>query len=494
MLTNPAYAGAFVFGRTKVSRRLDEDGRVVARVRDLPVEEWEVCLPGHHPGFIDWDTYLANRARLRANWRPPAGEGGGAAREGRALLQGLVRCGRCGRRMQVGYTKARTPRYLCARAMQLYGGSRTCQSLGGRALESAVVAEVFAVLEPAAIAATARALAEAEGAHRQRLGAFELAVERAQFEADRARRQFDGCEPENRLVARNLERTWEQRLVALRQAQADLDAQRSRRPPKLTDDEMDWVARAGADLRAVFDAPTTTVRERKLLLRALITDVVVTVDRPAAEVRGRICWEGGATTDISVDLPRVADNALTTDEETVEAVRRLAVHYDDATIARHLARRGHVTATGRPFNKKRVTSLRRSRGIPGPAPQGAAVTPLEEDVEIVSLTQAQAVLGISRSTLHRWIADGFVAAEQDTPGGPRRVRIDAALRAKVLPELPEGWMGLAEAAKALGVVRQTVLDRIQRGELDAVGITRGRRAGLAVQVPVPQDRLFSPRP
>jgi hypothetical protein len=462
---------------------------VVASVRDLPVEEWEVCLPGHHPGYIDWDTYLANRARLRANWRPPAGEGGGAAREGRALLQGLVRCGRCGRRMQVGYTKARTPRYLCARAMQLYGGSQTCQSLGGRSLEAAVVGEVFAVLEPAAMAATAGALAEAEAAHRQRLGAFELAVERARFEADRARRQFDACEPENRLVARSLERAWEQRLVALRQASADLDNQRARRPPQLTDDETAWLARAGADLRAVFDAPTTTVRERKLLLRSLITDVVVDVDRPAAEVRGRICWEGGATTDISLAVPRVADNAPTTDEDTVETVRRLAVHYDDATIARHLARRGQLTATGRQFTKKHVASLRRSRGIPGP--QDAAVTPPDEDVEIVSLTQAQAILGISRSTLHRWIADGFVVADQDTPGGPRRVRVDAALRAKVLAELPEGWMGLAQAAKALGVARQTVLDRIRRGEIDAVAVTRGRRAGLAIRVPERQDGLFT---
>jgi DNA invertase Pin-like site-specific DNA recombinase/predicted DNA-binding transcriptional regulator AlpA len=493
LLTNPAYAGAYVFGRTKRSRRLDETGRVVTTTRELPVDQWEVCLPGHHPGYIDWDTYLANRARLRSNWRSPAGEGGGAAREGRALLQGLVRCERCGRRMQVGYSTGARPRYLCARALQLYGAGRRCQSVGGRSLEAAVLTEVFSVLEPAAMTATAQALAESEHHHRQRLTVFELAVERARFEAERARRQFDACEPENRLVARNLERAWEERLVVLRHAEADLATQQARRPPRLSDEELAWLSRAGADLRAVFDADTTTIRERKLLLRALIADVVVNVDRPAGVARGRICWEGGATTEITFALPKRGDSALTTDEETVEAVRRLAAHYDDATIARHLGRRSRVTATGLPFTKERVASLRRTRGIPGPQSPGN-VTPPGDDAQVVTITQAQGILGVSRATLHRWIADGFIPAEQDTPGGPRRVRIDAALRAKLVPELPPGWVGLAQAAQTLGVARQTVLDRIRRGELDAVAVTRGRRTGLAIRVPPPQDDLFSSQP
>ena len=123
LLSNPVYAGAFVFGRTKVERRVDEAGKVVTRIREVPLEEWEVCIPDHHPGFISWETYLANRETLRSNWRAPAGEGGGAAREGRALLQGLVRCGRCGRRMQVGYATGSRPRYLCAAGPPaLWGG------------------------------------------------------------------------------------------------------------------------------------------------------------------------------------------------------------------------------------------------------------------------------------------------------------------------------------------------------------------------------------
>ena len=137
-LTNPAYAGAFVFGRTRTEKRIDPAGRVHRPdVRLLPREQWEVLIPDHHPGFISWETYEANTARLRANWRPPRGLGGGAAREGRALLQGLLRCGRCGRIMQTGYSgpKGNCPRYVCARAKQLYAGEHGCQSIGGGRLE-----------------------------------------------------------------------------------------------------------------------------------------------------------------------------------------------------------------------------------------------------------------------------------------------------------------------------------------------------------------------
>ncbi|MGH8930938.1 MAG: recombinase family protein, partial [Egibacteraceae bacterium] len=230
-LSNPAYAGAFVFGRTRRVKRLDTDGRLVTSTRQVPRDEWAVLICDHHPGFVTWERYEDNLARLRANWRAPRGHGGGAPREGTALLQGRIRCGRCGRMMQTGYsgTNGNCPRYVCARAKQLYGGERGCQSLGGRRLEQRVLDEVLTVLAPAALAATAAALGQAQTHHAQRLAAFELAVERARYEAERTRRQFDAVEPENRLVARTLERAWEQALGQLRRAEADLAAQQARR-------------------------------------------------------------------------------------------------------------------------------------------------------------------------------------------------------------------------------------------------------------------------
>jgi DNA invertase Pin-like site-specific DNA recombinase len=180
-LTNPNYAGAFVFGRSRTDKRLDANGKVVTRTRFLPRDEWEVLIPDHHPGFITWERFEANQDQLRANWRAPRGHGGGAVREGTALLQGRLRCGRCGRMMQTGYsgTKGNCPRYVCGRAHQLYGTGAICQSLGGRRLEQRILDEAFAVLEPAALAATAHALADTESVHARRLEAFELAVERA---------------------------------------------------------------------------------------------------------------------------------------------------------------------------------------------------------------------------------------------------------------------------------------------------------------------------
>jgi hypothetical protein len=396
--------------------------------------------------------------------------------------------------MLVGYSgpDGRVPRYLCAQGLRLYGSARSCQSLSGRRLDAVVVEEMFTVLQPAALAATAAALAEAEDQHVRRVRAFELAVERAHYEAERARRQFDAVEPENRLVARSLESDWEARLVMLRRAEADLAAQRSRRPAVLTEEEVAWLSHAGADLRAVFDADTTTIRERKQLIRLLISEIVITVDRDTAQAAVRIRWEGGTQTGITVALPRRGvDSAIHTETDTLERIGRLAIHYDDATIARLLARQGVMTATGLPFTRDRVGSLRRKHGITRPS---EPVGPAGDDVHMVSIAEAQTLLGTSRATLYRWLASGFIRGEQHGPGGPWRIRIDAELRATITPDAPEGWVGLKQAARRLGVAKQTVLDRIRRGELNAVHVNRGQRKGLAIQLPLPEDTLFAATP
>jgi DNA invertase Pin-like site-specific DNA recombinase len=490
LLTNPVYAGAFVFGRTRTEKRIGPDGRVVERTRQVPRDQWEVCIPDHHPGFVSWERYEQIQLQLRANWRAPRGHGGGVAREGTALLQGRLRCGKCGRIMQTGYsgTKGNCPRYVCARAKQLYGLQHGCQSLGGRRLEQRVLAEVFAVLEPACLQATATALAEADAHHAARLRAFELQVERARFEADRARRQFDQVEPENRLVARTLERAWEQRLAELRQAEADLAAQQARRPVTLTATELAWLQRAGADLRRVFEAPTTTPRERKQLLRMVISEVVVTVDAAQRTAGLRIVWQGGATSQLTMPLTKSGGHFRTTDEDTVALVRRLAVHYDDTQIALILSRQHRRTGSGLAFTRARVASLRASRGIP--ASPRTPVVAAGDDALVVSVARAEQLLGVSKVTIYRWIKEGFIVGEQLTPGGPWHIRIDDAVRSRIVPQVPEGWLGLDEAANALGVARQTVLHRVQRGELKAVHVNRGKRKGLRIQVKREQVGLF----
>jgi DNA invertase Pin-like site-specific DNA recombinase/predicted DNA-binding transcriptional regulator AlpA len=495
-LTNPAYAGAYVFGRTRTEKRLDASGKVVSRGRELPQQEWEVLITGHHPGYLDWDTWQGIQARLRANFKRPRGDGGGAARQGAALLSGLVRCGKCGRMMQVGYSghgPGLSPRYLCGRGTQLYG-TPPCQSIGGAYLHRAVLGQLFQVLEPASLQATAQAMADAEQRHRGQVAAFELALERARFEAGRAMRKLDEVEPGNRLVARTLEARLEERLAAAERAEADLAAARARHPVHLTSEELAWLKRAGADIRAVFDAPATTNSQRKQLIRAVISEITLTIDRPAGTCHALISWQGTATSSVTFPLPKRGSGAITSSEDIVSLVRRLAGHYNDTTIARILSRQHRATATGLPWTRDRVSGLRRSYDIPHCPQPPANVSGSEQDDVMATVPQAAQILGVDKTTIYRWLRNGFLTGEQLTPGAPWQIRITQALRGKVRPDVPDGWLPLDQAARVLGVARQTVLHKVQRGQLNAVHVTTGRRQGLRIQVEHDQPGLFATTP
>lgn len=494
ILIHPGYAGVFAYGRSTTEKHLDASGTVITRQRRLPRDQWAVMIPGHHPGYISVDTYDANIARLAANSPRPAGGAGGAAREGAAWLQGLLRCGRCGRLMQVNYRSGGRPAYRCGRANQMYGAS-TCQLIGGRRLHETVLEELLAVLAPASLAATVQALADARARHRQNLAVFERAAERARYEAGRALRQYDHIEPENRLVARTLEAVLEDKLAAVRSAENQLAAQRARQPVTLTSEETAWITTAGADLRAVFDAPATTHAQRKELIRAVITEIVATAGNDDGDGGGRTCqiriiWQGGASTDVQMPLPASGQHGRTTSEDTLALIRRLAPRYDDTTIAQILGQQNRRTATGLPFRKAHVRELRAYHGIPGYQPPPENDTPGCQDAAVVSITEAARQLGVSSATIYRWLRDGFVTGEQLTPGAPWQIRVDQQLRDMVQPQAPDGWLPLSQAASHLGVARQTVLNKVQRGELNAVYLTRGRRKGLRIQVRCGQAGLF----
>ena len=314
ILIHPGYAGVFAYGRSKTEKHLGAGGTVITRQRRLPRDQWAVMIPGHHPGYISLETYDANIARLAANSPAPAGGAGGAAREGAAWLQGLLRCGRCGRLMQVNYHSGGRPAYRCGRANQMYGAT-TCQRVGGRRLHETVLAELLAALAPACLAATVQAMSDTEAQFRQNLAVFERALERARFEAGRALRQYDNVEPENRLVARTLEAVLEDKLTAVRTAENQLAAQQARRPVTLTEQETDWITTAGADLRAIFEAPATTNAQRKELIRAVITEVTVTVQdnrrraTPPGRARSRSSGKAAPAPDCRCRSPPAATTA-----------------------------------------------------------------------------------------------------------------------------------------------------------------------------------------
>jgi predicted DNA-binding transcriptional regulator AlpA len=286
-------------------------------------------------------------------------------------------------------------------------------------------------------------------------------------------------------VARGLEAQWEQRLKDLNAAEAELERREHLRPRQLNSEQREAIRCLGADLKSVWSAPTTTDRDRKELLRTLLDEVSVGVERDDAKAHLSLRWRGGAITEIDVNLKRHHEPTIRTDEDTIELVRRLAVHYSDALIAGILNRQGRRTATGERFTANRVGGLRRYWEI---ARFESPSTPSEG--ELLTVKKAANALGLAPSTLHRWLADGFIAGEQLTPGAPWRIRITDEVRARFVEEEPEGYLPMWEAMKRLGVSRQTVLQRVKRGELQAIHLNRGKRKGLRIKVFESEPSLF----
>ncbi|CAE6908493.1 hypothetical protein R69927_05843 [Paraburkholderia domus] len=486
VLANPVYAGAYCYGRTRQERYVDEHGMLRKRIRRLPQSQWAVFIRDHHQGYIDWATYEANQARLGANIKPRPHEAGGAVREGTALLQGLAICGHCSRRLRTHYRGAnQTPGYHCSNKGIENGRGVFCLNVGGLQIDAAIADAFLRAVEPAGLEAAVRAAEQLEADHDAALAQWRLSVERAHYEAQRAERRYRAVDPENRLVARGLEAQWEKHLHDLEQAQQELARREQLRPRTLSAQERRSLLTLGKDLQRLWHAPTLSVRDRKQLLRTLLEEVTVTVHREQYLAHLKLRWRGGKLTECDVTLPRSRPATIRTDEDTLALVRRLAQHYPDATIAGILNAQGRLSAQSLRFNQNLVGNLRRHWKIPCFEP------PAERpEGELLSIRQAARVLGTAPSTLHRWVNDGFIAGEQPTPGAPWRIRITDALRSRFVDNSPDGYVVMQAATRRLGVSRQTVLQRVKRGELDAVLVRRGRCKGLRIKVSNDQPDFF----
>ena len=486
ILTNPVYAGAYTYGKTKYERYIDEHGAVRKRIRHLPMEQWAVLIPEHHPGFIDWATFQANQARLDSNTRPQPHQSGGAVREGSALLQGLVTCGHCGRRLHVHYRgRNSAPGYHCAGKDLVNGRGVYCLNVGGTLIEQAVANALLEAITPAAIEATRLSVEQLQSNHDAALSQWRLEVERTRYEADRAERRYRIVEPENRLVARGLETEWENRLRDLAAAEMELRRREQQRPSAISPEQLQAIQRLGSDIRQVWTAPTTTDRDRKELLRTLLEEVVLNLKRAEGHAHLTLRWRGGAITTLDVAVPKFRPMGPRTDEDTISLLRRLAALYPDEVIAGIFNRQGRKTATGERFTANQVGSLRRYRNIPRFQPPDEPPSG-----ELVSIRKAAQILGMNTSSIHRWLADGFMAGEQVTPGAPWQIRITDELRARIVQQAPPEYLPMLETTLKLGVSRQTVLQRVKRGELEAVLVRQGRRKGLRIKVVDQQSTLF----
>ena len=359
ILHNPRYAGASVYGRTR-QRKLRLAGQPA--YRRLPREEWTVFLPNAHPGYISWEQYEANQATLRENARSTGGNRRSAPREGVALLQGLVICGRCGDRMTVGYTVSRghpTPHYSCQRR-SIERGESPCQRLPGAVIDRVVSKLVLETVTPAAIDVAVEVFDELRNRAAEIDRAKRAQIARLREDAERAQRQFLLVRPENRLVADNLERHWNQALQRLAEAEAAYARAGKTQPPPVTAEMKEQVMALVADLPRVWDDSRTPARDRKRMLRLLIEDVTLLRDDV---IRISIRWRGGATRQIECPLPLGAPDLRRTPAALVEHVRALATEQTDGQIAETLNRRWLRTGCGLPFTSTRVRTLRESYNI-----------------------------------------------------------------------------------------------------------------------------------
>ncbi len=488
VLANPVYAGAYVYGKTRTEQTLDAAGVRRKRIRVLPREEWQVLIKDHHPGYIDWQTYEANQQRIAKNTRPGPHKAGGAVREGSALLQSLAACGHCGRRLRTHYTgRTSSPGYHCAGEHVVKGRGSYCLTVGAVQIDAAVARAFIAALEPAKITATLAAAEQLEADREALLKHWRLGVERAQYATNLAERRYRAVDPDNRLVARGLEKAWEESLAALETARADLARREEARPRVLSAEERTRIATLGADLADVWNAATTKPRDRKELLGTLIEEVILKVERDKSAAHLTIRWKGGALADIDLALPVKRQATVRTDEDTVALVRRLAEHYPDTVIAGILNRQGRRTVRGHRFEGNRVAHLRTYWKIPCFIPKADAA-----QGELLTIKATAVALGVAPSTIHRLLNDGIIAGEQITPGAPWRIRLTGELKARfnVETQAGDGFLAMREAIKALGVSRQTVLQRVKRGELEAAHVMRGKQKGLRIKVIDRQSKLF----
>ena len=487
VLSNPVYAGAYAYGKSRCERYVDETGRVRKRVRLLPREQWAVLLPDHHPGFIDWATFEMNQTRLASNCRPgPQEAGGGAVREGSALLQGLATCGRCGRHLRVYYQgKNSTPGYYCANSQAFNGRGIGCLRVGGLRVDRAVAETFLDAICPVGVEAAMAALSLGDAEHQTALKQFRLQVERARYETTLAERRYRSVEPENRLVARTLETEWENKFQDQRLAEAELARKEQEQRWQLTDAQREQIRALGNDLRRAWNAPTTTDRDRKELLRSLLEEVKVNVLTDEGKAHLVLRWKTSAVTELDVvyKTPRVSP--IRTDEDTIDLMRRLAMHPPDTVIAGVLNRQGRKTATGTSFTANRVSSLRTHWKIPcHQAPPQAA------EGQLLTVEAAAVQLGVAASTLLRWLNDGFIGGEQVTPGAPWRIRMTPELKNLIVLEVPSGYVTVFQAMRILGVSRQTIMQRVKRGELSVLHVSRGKQKGLRIRILDNQPQLF----
>jgi len=410
ILKNPFYAGVYAYGKSE-KRTAIVDGRARKSYgHRKPMGTWEVFIQDHHEGYISWAEYERNQALLAGNAYGRVGDTK-SGRGGRALLAGLICCARCGRRLSVFYT-GRYPRpvYRCEQPnVQL--GQRRCLTVAGKRIDETIAVEMLRAVTPMAIEAAEEAERMLRDEDQDRRRIAELELQQAQYDASLAERRYAACDPDNRLIAAQLEKAWETALERVERFRERLDRMQT---PGAGDVRPDFTGLAD-DLSAAWKALRTTMRTRQRLVRALITEIVVDIDAAAGEIVLVIHWKGGQHSELRVRKPRTGEHGCSTPDQALAVMRSMAGRWSDQDIAASLNRMGMPTGQGKTWTAHRVGSVRRVRGIHG-------YRPAEKNGEWLTMRDAAAKLGVSHHQIRKLIKAGILASEQIMPDAPHQIR------------------------------------------------------------------------
>ena len=419
ILKNPIYAGAFVYGRT-CTRTTIVNGRArKTSGHSVKPVDWQVVIRDHHPGYITWEDYMQNQEQLASNLPKHHAGTRGPAKKGPALLSGLVRCGRCGRKLHVTYAGVggQVPRYHC-RGGHINHGSRFCISFGGLRVDETVVATVLDALQPAGIEASLEAGRQESSERDEKRNALELSLERTRYEVDRRRRQYEAVDPENRLVAADLESRWNAALEHVVEMEERLEAMLAPQE-SLSSDEKGRLLVLGQDLQRLWSHPDASVQLKKRVLRTVLEEIVADVDEERSSIILQLHWAGGVHTQLTVAKNKTGRHGRATDRTVVELVRELVKVCPDASIANILNRLGCRTGADNTWTETRVKGLRSHNKI--------AVFDRNGERPWLTLEETARELRVSPSAVRTMIKRGALPAEQVVRHSPwiiERAKLD----------------------------------------------------------------------
>jgi DNA invertase Pin-like site-specific DNA recombinase len=418
ILANPSYAGTYVFGRYQSCKQVGPTGEIRSQLRLMPQDEWRVVIPDHHPGYITWDHFLANRERLAANRTNCEGLAG-PAREGLCLLQGLLLCGTCGQRLSSRYVGngGVYPIYECNRSRREALAPHHCMCLPSKPLDSAIAERLLAAVTPLTIKLAVEALSSLEERDTIIGAQWHRKIERARYEVDLAERRYEEVDPSNRLIASTLEKRWNDamnRHLELEAELADFERQAMR---SVTAEQKRQILQLGRDFPRLWNAPTTTACDRKRMLRLLMRDITVVKGSEPKLLRLQIRWQGGATEIIDVrQQPNRAD-AVRYPDTFVAKIRDLAKLHNDGEIVAKLKIEGLTSSTGKPFTVDMIQWIRYKHRIPAPPPPAGTM----------NVKQVREKYGVSLWVVHYWIERGIVSAVHRKPNAPYAITIDKSV-------------------------------------------------------------------